>query len=65
MASEKVPYTHTLHGRCHCLPAPPPNPGASKDSTAQRGSSPHSQKTTVQRCLQKDIYKVIFHYLYI
>ena len=25
MASEKVPYTHTLHGRCHCLPAPPPN----------------------------------------
>lgn len=31
MASEKVPYTHTLHGRCHCLPTPPPNPGASKD----------------------------------
>lgn len=53
MASEKVPYTHTLHGRCHCLPTPPPNPGASKDSTAQRAHHPSPQRQRLMSVCKK------------
>lgn len=53
MASEKVPYTHTLHGHCHCLPAPPPNPGASKDSTAQRAHHPTPQRQRLMSVCKK------------